>query len=274
MRVTAVQLCSNTDRNHNWAEIEKYIRAAAAERSDMVVLPEACSYRGPADPAMIEDLSGPTIKLVSGLAKSLGIAVHVGGLWTKSGDDARPYNTAVYVDAAGAVRATYNKLHLFQVHGEEVEEDEAAYTTHGSDMVIVKGTELTLGVTICYDLRFPELFRVLAAAGAELMLVPSNFSMFTGRDHFELLLRARAAENNVYVVGAAQVGLDPAGAPTYGRSMIIDPWGTVLAQAPDEPGIVTADLKRDRIAKVRAILPAFHDRRPDIYVRPIKEFVL
>ena len=182
-----------------------------------------------------------------------------------SDDPARPYNTSTLIAPDGSVAATYRKIHLFDaaVEGRPVD-TELAFVRAGDVPVVTSVDGIAFGLSICYDLRFPELYRALALAGAQVLTVPSNFTERTGRDHWEVLLRARAIENGAYVIAPAQIR-GPARSPAFGRSMVIDPWGTVVAQAPDDVGIIAAELDLDRVEAVRRQIPSLANRRPDAY---------
>jgi predicted amidohydrolase len=205
---------------------------------------------------------GPVTERFAELARSLGAWLLLGSVAERSSDPDRPYNTSVLLDPAGQVEARYRKRHLFDVSIDGGPSDrESARTTPGVDTVVapIRGAagkaEVRLGLTVCYDLRFPELYRELTLAGATVLAVPANFTEATGRDHWEVLLRARAIENGAFVIAPAQCGTG-GGIPAHGRSMIVDPWGTVIAQAPDGPGVVVADLELDRVAAVRRQIPS------------------
>ncbi len=163
------------------------------------------------------------------------------------------------------IAATYRKIHLFDVAVDAGPADTESGRASAGDRAVVTNVDgVMVGMSICYDVRFPELYRTLALAGAEVLTVPANFTERTGRDHWETLLRARAIENGAWVIAPAQIG-GPPGSPSFGRSMVIDPWGTVVAQAPDAVSIVRADLDIDRVAAVRRQIPALANRRPDTY---------
>ena len=177
----------------------------------------------------------------------------------------RPPNTSALIAPDGSIAATYRKIHLFDVavdHGPV--DTESARVSPGDVPVVAEVDGVTVGLSVCYDLRFPELYRTLALAGAEVLTVPSNFTERTGRDHWEVLLRARAIENGAWVLAPGQSG-GPPGQPAFGRSMVIDPWGTVVAQAPDGVGIVRADVETDRVAAVRRQIPSLANRQSNTY---------
>jgi len=199
------------------------------------------------------------------VARRHGCWILAGSLAETSGDPARPHNTSVLLGPDGSIRARYRKVHLFDVAVDAGPVDlESARVAPGDEPVLADVEGVRLGLTICYDLRFPELYRTLALAGAEVLAVPSNFTERTGRDHWEVLLRARAIENAAWVIAPSQIG-GPPGQPAFGRSMVIDPWGLVVAQAPDRESIVHAVVDSDRVAAVRRQVPVLANRRPEAY---------
>lgn len=263
-RVALVQLAADRDVAANLDRACSLVARAGEMHPDLIALPELFLYRGPAagfrDSAA--DVPGPVTERFAELARSLGAWLLLGSVAERSADPDRPYNTSVLLDPAGQVEARYRKRHLFDVSIDGGPSDrESARTTPGVDTVVapIRGAageaEVRLGLTVCYDLRFPELYRELTLAGATVLAVPANFTEATGRDHWEVLLRARAIENGAFVIAPAQCGAG-GGIPAHGRSMIVDPWGTVIAQAPDGPGVVVADLEVDRVAAVRRQIPS------------------
>jgi predicted amidohydrolase len=262
--VALVQLAADQDVAPNLEQAGALVKRAAETRPDIIALPESFLFRGPAsgfrDSAT--DVPGPITERFAELARSLGTWLLLGSLAERSSDPNRPYNTSVLLDPAGQVNARYRKRHLFDVAIDGGPSDrESARTTPGNDTVVAllrgaaQGADLLLGMTVCFDLRFPELYRELTLAGAAVLAVPANFTETTGRDHWEVLLRARAIENGAFVIAPAQCGVG-GGIPAHGRSMIVDPWGTVIAQAPDGPGVVVADLELDRVSSVRRQIPS------------------
>jgi predicted amidohydrolase len=188
--------------------------------------------------------------------------VVAGSFHERGPDPDRTYNTSLVFDRSGGLVSAYRKIHLYDVEiPGRVSYLESRSVAPGNDCVTVDVAGLRVGMSICYDLRFPELYRRLAGAGAQLLLVPAAFMLHTGRDHWEVLLRARAIENQCYVAAAAQIGDHDPGRTCFGRSMVVDPWGTVLAQAPDEIGVTVADLDLDRLARIRSELPSLANRR-------------
>jgi predicted amidohydrolase len=226
---------------------------AASEGAHLIALPEYLQHRGSDDGyrASARPIPGPFSDAFAAVARARGVWILAGSL-AESGPAERPYNTSILIDPTGAIVATYRKIHLFDVAMQNGPVDRESDRVTAGDRAVVADVEGTrLGLSICYDLRFPELYRALAAAGAEILAVPANFLERTGRDHWEVLLRARAIENAAYVI-----------APAQGRSMVIDPWGTLIAQAPDEVAIVHAELDLERVASIRRQIPVLANRRP------------
>ena len=265
--VALVQLDATEDVDANITRAVALTDAAAAGGARLVALPEYLHYRGPDDGfrASARPIPGPFTDAFAEIARGRDAWILLGSLAESSDDPQRPCNTSVLIAPTGQVAATYRKIHLFDVAVDDGPVDtESARVTAGSEACVVDVDGVAVGLTICYDLRFPELYRTLALAGAEVLTVPANFTERTGRDHWEVLLRARAIENGAYVLAPSQIG-GPPGSPAYGRSMIIDPWGTVIAQAPDGVGIITADIETDRVAAVRRQIPVLANRRPEAY---------
>jgi predicted amidohydrolase len=258
-----VQLAANQDVTANVDRAAALVRSAGESRPGLIALPEMFHYRGPLAGfrESATKLPGPLTEPFADLARELNCWILLGSLAERSTDPLRPFNTSVLLDPAGQVSAVYRKRHLFDVAIDDGPSDrESARITPGDTSVVAvlqgvaEETDVRLGLSICFDLRFPELYRELAAGGAVVLAVPANFTEATGRDHWEVLLRARAIENGAFVIAPAQCGIG-AGVPTHGRSMIVDPWGIVLAQAPDGPGVVVADLDLERVVEVRRQLP-------------------
>ena len=259
LRVALVQLSADADVAANLDRASALIRRAAEDDPCLIALPEVLHYRGPVAGfrETAADLPGPLSEPFQELARSLNAWILLGSVAERSADPLRPYNTSVLLDPAGNVAASYRKLHLFDVAIENGPSDrESMRTTPGDSSVVAvlegaaEGSDVRLGMSVCFDLRFPELYRELTAAGAVILAVPANFTEATGRDHWEVLLRARAIENGAFVIAPAQCGTG-GGVPSHGRSMIVDPWGIVVAQAPDGPGVLTADLDLDRVRSIR-----------------------
>jgi predicted amidohydrolase len=264
MRVAVCQLNSREDRDANLQVARDLLERAAAAGADLAVLPEYVDYLGPAKTAPDpEAADGQFAQFFARAARELGIWVHAGSFHETGPDAERTYNTTLIFDPRGSLTASYRKIHLYDVEiAGRVSYQESRTVAPGSETVVTEVDGVRTGLSICYDLRFPELYRRLAVEGdARVLVVPAAFMMHTGRDHWEVLLRARAIENQCYVVAAGQIGDHEPGRTCFGRSMVIDPWGTVLAQAPDTVGVVTADLDLPRLEKIRAELPSLANRR-------------
>jgi predicted amidohydrolase len=271
LRVAAVQLNSTADLAANMAVADRLTRAAAADGASLIVLPEKWTAMGSDDVlrAAAEPLDGTAIGWARELARELGVDLVAGSILERVPGQEKLANTSVHVDPQGEVRAVYRKIHMFDVEVGGRTYRESALEQPGEEIVLSRtaGGE-QLGLSVCYDLRFPELYRILAVLGARLIAVPAAFTLRTTRDHWETLLRARAIENQAFVIAANQVGAHPGGQESGGRSMIVDPWGLVLAQAADGEGHVVADLDLERQREIRARLPSLANRRPDAYRWP------
>ncbi len=263
LRVALVQLAADQDVSANVERATALVRQAGEMRPQLIALPEMFLYRGPAAGLResAAELPGPSTAPFADLARALDAWILLGSLAERSPDPQRPYNTSVLLDPSGQISATYRKRRLFDVSIDGGPSDrESARTTPGERSVVAliqgvaREADVRIGLSVCFDLRFPELYREMTAAGAVVLAVPSNFTEATGRDHWEVLLRARAIENGAFVIAPAQCGIG-GGVPTHGRSMIVDPWGTVIAQAPDGPGVFAADLDMDRVRQIRRQLP-------------------
>ncbi|RZU52541.1 putative amidohydrolase [Krasilnikovia cinnamomea] len=264
MRVAVCQLNARDNRPANLTVARDLLDQAAAAGADLAVLPEYVDYLGPADGApKPEPTDGEFGSFFAAAARELGMWVHAGSFHETGPDDGRTYNTTMVFDPTGRLAATYRKIHLYDVEiPGRVSYRESNSVAPGDETVVADIAGIRTGLSICYDLRFPELYRRLAVDGdAQVLVVPAAFMMHTGRDHWEVLLRARAIENQCYVVAAGQIGDHEPSRTCFGRSMIIDPWGTVLAQAPDTVGIVTADLDLARLRTIRSELPSLANRR-------------
>ncbi len=267
LHVALIQTDAGSDPEANVARAAELADTAAAAGAHLVALPEYLQFRGPDDGfrASARPIPGPFTEPFAEVARRHGCWILAGSLAETSGDPDRPYNTSTLIGPDGEIVARYRKIHLFDVDVDAGPVDqESARVTGGDEPVVTDVAGARLGMTICYDLRFPELYRTLALAGAEILAVPSNFTERTGRDHWEVLLRARAIENGAWVIAPSQIG-GPPGHPAYGHSMVIDPWGIVVAQAPDRETIIHAVVDTDRVATVRRQIPALVNRRPGTY---------
>jgi predicted amidohydrolase len=267
MRVAAVQMNSGPDVSANLRRAGELVREAASLGATLAVLPEnfALMGEGEEDKRAAQeraDGSGPIVGALAAWARELRIHLIGGGLPERSADPLRPYNTSVLVGPSG-VLATYRKIHLFDVDlPDGSSHRESAATTAGPPEPCVAEVDgVKVGMTICYDLRFPELYRATERRGARVVTVPAAFTLTTGKDHWHALLRARAIENQVFVVAAAQHGRHPRGRQTYGKSLIADPWGDVLAQCGEGEGVCVATLDFAYQDRVRAALPCLAHRR-------------
>src|ERR1700683_3262827 len=265
MRAAAVQLSSSADTAANLAVADRLTRAAAADGASLIVLPEKWTAMGSDEDqrAAAQTLDGPAIGWARELARELHVDLVGGSILERVPGREKLANTSVHVDPQGEVRATYRKVHMFDVEVGGRSYRESDLEEPGEQIVLSQTADgVELGLSICYDLRFPELYRILAVAGARVIALPAAFTLATTRDHWETLVRARAIENQAFVVAANQVGAHPAGHRSGGRSMIVDPWGTVLAQAPDRACHIVAELDLDAQLEIRASLPSVANRRP------------
>jgi predicted amidohydrolase len=270
MRAAAIQMNSTGDRARNRATAERLVRAAAADGAALVVLPEKWNLLGTPEQlaAGAEPLDGPSTTWARELARELAIDLIAGSIVERRADGSRT-NTSVHAGRDGELKAVYRKLHLFDVEVAGIVYRESDTEDPGEEVVtttLQDGTKL--GMAICYDLRFPELFRILTLNGARILALPSAFTLATTRDHWEVLVRARAIENQCFVVAANQIGEHVPGKASGGRSLIADPWGTVLATAPDDEGYALAELDFARQDTIRARLPALQHRRASAYAWP------
>jgi predicted amidohydrolase len=264
MRVAVCQLNSRADRSANLKVAAALLEQAAAGGADLAVLPEYTDYLGPAATLpQPEAIDGSYGSFFGSVAAHLNMWVLAGSFHETGPDAEHTYNTSLLLDRSGAVAAAYRKIHLYDVDiPGRVSYQESASVAPGTQAVAVDVEGVRVGLTICYDLRFPELYRRLAVEGqAQILVVPAAFMMHTGRDHWEVLLRARAIENQCYVIAAGQIGDHDPGRTCFGRSMVVDPWGTVVTQAPDEVGVAFADIDLERLARIRAELPSLANRR-------------
>lgn len=273
MRAAAVQLNSTQERDRNLAAADHLIREAAAGGATLVVLPEKFNVLGDhqALAAGAEPLDGPTLRWAGDTARELGIDLVAGSIVEHREGRDRLSNTSVHLGPDGEPRGVYRKIHMFDVTVGGTEYRESESEEPGEEIVASEARDARLGLTVCYDLRFPELYRILAIGGARVLTVPAAFTRTTGEaGHWDTLLRARAIENQAFVVAAGQVGSAPPSYESYGASQIVDPWGVVLARAPDGAGecVVAADLDLDRQDEVRRTLPSLANRMPGTYRWP------
>ena len=268
MRIAAIQMASTDNVPDNLRQAQELIGAAVEAGARLVLLPENFAFIGRSERdklALAEaEGAGPIQEFLAGQARAAGIWLAGGSVPLAAGDPGHAYGSCLLYAPDGTLHARYDKIHLFDVtlegtHNESYRESEV--TAPGQEVVVAEIPPLRVGLSICYDLRFPELYRNMHAQNVQLLLVPSAFTLQTGQVHWELLLRARAVENLCYVLAANQGGTHATGRSTYGHSMAIDPWGTVLARAADGPGVITADVEGAELERLRRRFPALAHRR-------------
>ncbi|MEW5852004.1 MAG: carbon-nitrogen hydrolase family protein [Myxococcota bacterium] len=267
----AVQMTSIGDVAHNLSTAERLIEKAATRGAVLISLPENFAFMGPSEReklAMAEPLDGPIITRLREAARRHKVTLTLGGFQERSNDPERPHNSHVVIGPDGNVVANYRKVHLFDVElADGSVHKESRHTMPGTSVVtcaLPAPVNATLGLSICYDLRFPELYRKMVERGARVLLVPAAFTLHTGKDHWEVLLRARAIENLSYVIAAAQFGKHNDKRVTWGKSMIIDPWGSVIARCSDREDVCVAEIDLDYAQELGKGLPCLTHRRPDV----------
>jgi predicted amidohydrolase len=271
LRVACVQMTSGPEKAANLEKGERLVARAAATGADVVVLPEKWNAIGEADTlhAAAEPLEGgETVEAMAGWARGHGITLVGGSIPELREGHEKLSNTSIAFGPDGEILGVYRKIHLFDVEVEGLVYRESEAEEPGEEPVVVRGEGWPIGLSVCYDIRFPELYRILALEGAELVTVPAAFTVPTGRDHWHVLMRARAIENQYFIAAPGQVGETRPGKPSYGRSLIVDPWGIVLAQAPDEETVISAELDRARLRRIREKLPSLKNRQADAYRWP------
>lgn len=266
-RVGVVQMDTRDNYEENMKATCAYIDEAAACGAKLVTFPEVFNYIGvePREPEEIP--GGPTITKMAEKAREHGIWIYCGSMVEKNHDGVKNFNTGVLLNSDGEVAAKYRKMHAFDItmpDGTVTKESDRMQI--GKEIVMVD-TELgKLGLSICYDIRFPEMYRYMALNGCQVLLTPANFRLETGKDHWEIILRTRAVENTCYVVAAGQIGKKRGGLTTsYGSSMVIDPWGTVVARTPEKAGVIIGEIDLDYLDKIRTSMPCLKNRRSDVY---------
>ncbi len=268
MRAAAVQLNANEDTDRNLERADRLVREAVARGAELVVLPEKWTVLGTREhmAAGAQSRDGEAISWARSTAAQLGIDLVAGSLFERVEDAEKGFNTSVHVGPDGEIQSVYRKIHLFDVEVDGAVYAESSTEDPGDEIVVTElAGGLKLGMSVCYDLRFPELYRILALRDAELLTVPAAFTLPTTRDHWEVLVRARAIENQCFVIAANQIGNHPGGLRSGGRSLIVDPWGLVLATAPDTECAIVADLDLDNLRDIRRRLPSVARRRPEAY---------
>ena len=267
LRVAALQLSSQDQLSENLERVDSLVERAARAGAELIVLPENFAYLGvPGGSRQLAERLGdkdaPIQRCLTRLAQRERVAIVAGGFPEQSPDPERPFNTSACFAKGGELVGVYRKIHLFDVdlrsHGSLRESDNM---TPGSEVVVARVAGFGVGLSICYDVRFPELYRRLVDQGAEILTVPAAFTLYTGKDHWHVLLRARAIEAQCYVVAAAQWGKHPEGRATFGHALIADPWGTVIAEASDQIGFAVATVERDFLREIRGRVPSLAHRR-------------
>lgn len=269
VRLGVIQMQSRNDLKNNLSRAVERIHEAAEAGADVVALPENFAFMGSDEEraGVAQDLEGEILNTLQTVARASSVILLGGSFLVRStGNDPRPYNTSVLLDREGRLAGVYRKIHLFDVSiRDDATYRESAFIQAGEKVVTATLEGITFGLSICYDLRFPELYRALARQGAQIVFVPSAFTMTTGKDHWAPLLQARAIENQVYMVAPAQFGRHDEKRQTYGRSAIVDPWGTILVQAPDRECVILADFDEDVLADVRSRMPVHKHQRPELF---------
>jgi predicted amidohydrolase len=269
VKVAAVQLSSGPDSAANVERALDLIRSAASQGAVYIQLPEYFNFRGRASRYLdvAESVPGPTIDRLADVARELKVVVHVGSTFERSPDPAKTFNTSVVISSNGEIQATYRKGHLFDVNVPgEVESRESRSIAAGDQLSVVEVAGMHLGLSICFDVRFAEMYRQLALHGATVFAVPASFAVATGTVHWETLLRARAIESHAYVIAAAQAGTTSEGFASYGHSMIVDPWGEILAESKVEgEDIIFTTIDEGEVRRRRAQIDVWHLQRPELY---------
>ena len=271
LRAAAVQLTATPDKARNLQTADRLVRGAAADGATLVLLPEKWMVLGAGEDlrAGAEALDGPAVTWARETARELGIDLVAGSVSERVGGQEKLRNTSLHIGPDGEIRATYRKIHMFDVEVDGTAYHESEHEEPGDEPVLsATASGVELGLSVCYDVRFPELYRVLAVRGARILLVPAAFTLATTREHWATLVSARAIENQCFVVAANQIGEHAPGLRSGGRSMIVDPWGVVLATAPDSETVITADLDLTAQDTVRERFPSLANRRPAAYRWP------
>ena len=265
--VAVLQLDSQDDVQKNLDTVVSFIEEAAARGAKLITMPESMNYVGLDNAGHAEEIpGGPTFQLMSEQGKKYGVWLHCGSIYEKNPNDPRPFNSTMVIDPRGNLAAKYHKIHPFDVvipNGPVNRESERICP--GDEIVTVDTGEVGhLGLSICYDMRFAEMYRIMALEGAQILLMPADFTMPTGKDHWETILRTRAIENGCYVVAPAQYGVKPK-FQAYANSLVVDPWGNVIARASNHPQVITAEIDLDYLQQVRRQIFTLENRRPDVY---------
>jgi len=266
--VAAIQMDSKDNKEQNLDDAISLIEEGVNRGAKLIAMPEQMNYIGNDNSSNAEEIPhGPTFKVMAEQAKKCNIWLHCGSIYEKNDvDSLRPYNTTMLINPRGELVTKYRKIHMFDVNikdGPSVKESNSVCP--GSEIVTVDTHEVGhLGLSICYDIRFGELYRIMALDGAQIFLTPADFVLNTGKDHWEAILRARSIENGCYTISPGQCGVKPQ-FQAYGKSLIVDPWGNVVAKASDKPCVITAEVDLDYLDSVRNQVFTLENRRDDIY---------
>lgn len=271
----AIQIDTQSDKAENLSKIEHYIDQAATRGAALVGMAEMVNYIGDeaGERENAESIPGETIDRLAAKARQHGIWLHCGSIFERIEGSDKLYNTSVILSPEGEIAGKYRKIHLFDVDVKDGPSFKESNTKKPGDQVVVVPTPLgAIGLSICFDMRFPELYRIMTLRQARVIFVPAEYTLMTGKDHWEPVLRTRAIENQVYIIAPGQMGVKPT-FPTYGRSIIIDPWGNVTAKMSDREGIIMSEIDLDYLESVRKQVPCLNNRRPDLYDLdvPVKE---
>lgn len=266
-KIALVQMDTKNDKKANMEHALGWIDEAAEENVSLVCFPEVMNLIGKnvGEGGGREPVPGYATERLMEKAKEYGIYIHGGSVTEEIPGERRSYNTSVLINPQGEIIARYRKLHTFDIMLSDGTPFRESDRVHPGAEIVTAKTELgTFGMSICYDVRFPELYRLLAMEGAQVIFVPSSFTLETGKDHWEPLLRARAIENGCYIVAAGQTGKKPA-YTAYGNSMVVNPWGVVTARLGEHPGILYAEIDLDYQRQVQGQMPSLENRRTDVY---------
>lgn len=259
-----LQMDSGNDFRENLRQGKRLVQEAADRGADMVMFPETMEYIGEDMSSHGQKVPGEILDYFRELAVNHKIYVH-GGTVTEYREGGNPRNTSLLVSPEGVLLGSYSKLHMFDIRVEEGPSYcESSHIAPGGEIVLVRTKLGTFGLAVCYDLRFPEMFRLMSQAGAQMILVAANFTKDTGKDHWETLVRARAIENTCFLAACNQTGSKPA-FEAYGNSMAVDPWGRVLTRASRKPGCIMVPVDLSQVEKVRTQLPSLENIREDVY---------
>lgn len=273
MRAAVVQINSTADRDSNLERAARHVAAAAKDGAELIVLPEKWNLLGGVEVMLegAEAIDGTSIKACQEWAREHGVHIVAGSFAERIKGADRLSNTSILVGPDGKHLAAYRKIHMFDVEVGGVTYSESDIEQPGNEIVVGAVEDITVGLSVCYDLRFPELFRILALQGATVITLPSAFTLRTGKDHWEVLIRARAIENQLFMLASGQIGKAPPQYESFGRSMIVDPWGVVLATASDGEGYAVANLDFERLNQVRTGVPSLANRMPATYNWPTEQ---